>query len=403
MKARTHGLHLPLALLLTLVPPVLAQSWVQLQPQGTPPPGRINNTSVYDPISDRMIVFGGNDIAVCCESANDLWILTSANGRGGWRSWIQELPKGASGSPPPTAAASAVYDPLSNRMIVFGGQVSVNGTGVSSPQLWILRNANGWLGTPSWYQPAVNGGPPPARQNHQAVYDPKTNRMIVVGGLKNDGSNVTLLNDVWVLTNANGTGPEPSQWIQLSISGIGPSPRHAFAAAYDVITDRLSIFGGCVDPGFTCDNLLASTELWVLSNANGVGGPTPSWQVFRFPLAPNAHAQYAVGGYDPLRNDLYVMGGRTGATPPFGMFTNFTWALSHANGLGGTPQWTMLTPGGQLPAERGQSVPPDLFDPVSGNLMVFGGPGLNDTWSLSTRGRGFTDPDERRLGPKSSR
>ncbi len=398
MKSRTHVLQLPLALLLTLVPPVLAQSWVQVQPQGTPPPGRINNTSVYDPISDRMIVFGGNDIAGCCESTNDLWVLTSANGRGGWRSWIQELPKGASGSPPATAAASAVYDPLSNRMIVFGGQVN----GTSSAQLWILKNANGWLGSPSWYQPDVASGPSP-RQNHQAVYDPKTNRMIVVGGLENDGTKVTLLNDVWVLTNANGTGRQKSTWINLHVSGAAPSPRHAFAAAYDVITDRLSIFGGCVDAGFTCDNLLASTDLWVLSNANGVGGPAPSWQVFHFPLAPNAHAQYAVGGYDPLGNALYVMGGRTGATPPFGMFTNFTWALSHANGLGGTPQWTMLSPTGQLPAERGQSVPPDLFDPLSGNLTVFGGPALNDTWRLFTRGQGWTGFEDDRIRPKSLR
>jgi hypothetical protein len=112
------------------------------------------------------------------------------------------------------------------------------------------------------------------------------------------------------------------------------------------------------------------------------------WQSFQFDLSPPAHAQYAVGGYDPETNQLYVMGGRTGSLGPFGVFSTFTWALSHANGLGGKPEWTMLTPG-RSPSARGQSVPPNLFDPATGRLIVFGGPGSNDTWTLSTRGRGI--------------
>jgi hypothetical protein len=95
--------------------------------------------------------------------------------------------------------------------------------------------------------------------------------MIVVGGLSSNGSSLVLLNDVWVLTNANGTGPHPPQWTQIAPVGAAPSPRHAFAAAYDRRNNRLSIFGGCVDAAFTCDNLKASSDLWVLSNADGSG------------------------------------------------------------------------------------------------------------------------------------
>jgi hypothetical protein len=212
--------------------------------------------------------------------------------------------------------------------------------------------------------------------------------MIIVGGLKYDGSNLVLLNDVWVLTNANGTGPQPPQWTQLAPQGAAPTPRHAFAAGYDAQNNRLSIYGGCVDAVFSCDNFVASSDLWVLSNANGSGGPAPTWQSFQFTLSPPAHAQYAVSGYDPATNRLYVMGGRIGSLGAFGVFSDLTWVLRHANGLGGTPEWTMLTPG-KSPAPRGQSVPPNLFDAETGRLIVFGGPGLNDVWTLSTKSQGI--------------
>jgi hypothetical protein len=379
---------IPILLYIIAASPVMGQSWVMLQTSGTPPPGRFNNTAVYDPTSDRLIIFGGFDQATCCNTTNDVWVLTNANAHGGPRAWINLVAGGLAGAPPPLAAASAVYDSITNQMIVFGGQHGIVGT--SWGEVWVLKNANGLGGLPSWYRVSIPSGPSPAaRQNHQAVYDAASNSMIVVGGLSFNGSNASnlvLLNDVWILTNANGTGPLPPEWRPLAPTGVAPSPRHAFAAAYDAQTNRLSILGGCVDPVFPCDNFLASSDLWVLSNANGTELALPSWQVFQFQVSPPAHAQYAVGGYDPGTNRLYVMGGRIGALGPFGVFSDFTWALSYANGLGGTPEWTMLTPG-KSPLPRGQSVPPNLYDSARRRLIVFGGPGLNDTWTLLTHGQ----------------
>lgn len=387
MVSMKTGFRSRVLILLSMMaaPAAMGQTWVMMQPRGTRPPGRFNNTAVYDPASERLIVFGGLTEPTCCSTANDVWILTNANAHGGSRDWVNLLPNGSLGAPPPLAAASAVYDAGTNRMIVFGGQ---NGNlGTSSGGLWVLNHANGSGGPPSWSTISFGDGPSPSpRQNHQAVYDPVSNRMIVVGGVDNtNGTKLVPLNDVWVLTNANGTGPNPPQWTQLTPLGDAPSPRHAFAVAYDQTNNRLSIFGGCVDAVFACDNSVASSDLWVLSNANGTGAAAPSWQVFHFQLSPPAHAQYALSGYDPGTNQLYVMGGRIGSAGDFGLFSDFTWVLSHANGLGGTPDWTMLTPG-KSPAPRGQSVPPNLFDPATGRLIVFGGPGLNDTWTYNPPG-----------------
>ena len=356
-----------------LAPLGLAQAWVQVQPAGGPPPGRMNNTAVFDPGSGRMIIFGGFTQANSTSGTNDVWVLTGANRKGGQRTWIQLLPNGSSG-PPALAAASAVYDPGTNKMIVFGGQY-----GISQSQVWILENANGLGGIPAWHSVLASG--PPARQNHQAVYDPNSNRMIVFGGLLNQGNGTPqLLNDVWVLTNANGTGISSPQWVNVKPTGSTmPSPRHGFAAGYDAKHKRLFIFGGCTDQTWSCS--MTSDELWVLTNADELI-PLTAWTKLAYTgTGPTAHAQFSSIAYVESTNTLYLFGGRIGSAPPFGTFTNDTWSLGNPNGLGGKAAWTQLNPGNS-PSQRGQSVPPNLYDSAKGSMIVFGGPGVNDTFTL---------------------
>jgi hypothetical protein len=78
-------------------------------------------TAVFDPASNRTIVFGGvNGDSVYF---NDVLALTNANGLGGQTAgqWITLIANGAAGSPPARAGHSAVYDSVNNRMIIFGG------------------------------------------------------------------------------------------------------------------------------------------------------------------------------------------------------------------------------------------------------------------------------------------
>ena len=375
MTRGSNLLRVAAALLIAggLAPIGLAQAWVQTEPAGGPPPGRMNNTAVVDPGSGRMIIFGGFTQMTSTSGTNDVWVLTGANRNGGRRTWIQLLPDGTSG-PPALAAASAVYDPGTNKMIVFGGQY-----GISQSQVWILDNANGLGGIPVWHPVPVSG--PPARQNHQSIYDPGSNRMIVIGGLLNQGNATPQpLNDVWVLTNANGTEPAPSKWLNVTPNSANvPSPRQGFAAGYDPKSKRLFIFGGCTDQSWACST--TSGELWVLTNADASTGAL-SWTKLAYSGAgPTAHAQFSSTAYVQSANAFYLFGGRIGPAVPFGTFTSETWMLSHANGLGGTANWTQLSPGNS-PSARGQSVAPNLYDPTMGRMIVFGGPGVNDTFTL---------------------
>ena len=62
-------------------------TWLQLV---VPPKGREGHTAIYDPVRDRMVVFGGYDGA---SRYNDVWALTLS----GSPAWSQLAP---SGTPP---------------------------------------------------------------------------------------------------------------------------------------------------------------------------------------------------------------------------------------------------------------------------------------------------------------
>ena len=88
--------------------------------------------------------------------------------------------------------------------------------------LWILEDADGTTGTPSWTQISTENGPS-ARNSHSAVYDSNTNRMIVFGGIVGVGSSGSpvLSNEVWVLENADATEEDnPPKWTKLTPADI---------------------------------------------------------------------------------------------------------------------------------------------------------------------------------------
>lgn len=91
--------------------------WRQLSPSGTLPVGRRTLTSVFDPRRDRMVIFGGWD-GTPSESAflNDTWALSLSTSDGEWTQLSTDGPM-----PEVRDAMAAIYDPLGDRMAVFGG------------------------------------------------------------------------------------------------------------------------------------------------------------------------------------------------------------------------------------------------------------------------------------------
>ena len=133
---------------------------------------------------------------------NGVYTLSHANGLGGAPVWTRIVANGAAGSPPKRFAPTAAYDPANNRMIIFGGGLipdPLTGPGGLN-DVWVLSNANGLGGTPAWTKLKPIAGPPGSRYFHTAVYDSVNNLMVIFGG--NNDESVFFV--AWVLSDANG-------------------------------------------------------------------------------------------------------------------------------------------------------------------------------------------------------
>jgi len=282
---------------------------------------------------------------------------------------------------------TGVYDAATNTLIAFGG--SDAGVGCASTNAVILLAGANGLGASAFATLIPNGatGAPPPRTYHSAVYDAANNRMIAFGGVTYaDGHSdpVAYLNDVWVLANANGQGGPPA-WTELSPTGAAPAPRYGQSAVYDPAGNRLIVFGG--GSGSTI-----FTDVWVLSNANGLGG-APAWSQLSPGGAPPPGGYNASAVYDSTNNILIVFAGYNLAPKsPLGfVLYNGVWTLAHANGLGGAPHWTNIGANGAPGAPGKRNGGTAVYDSGNNRMIIFGGgsftpeeaPGYNDTWVLS--------------------
>jgi len=269
--------------------------------------------------------------------------------------------------------SSAIYDAATDQMVVFGGQSATAPLG----DVWSVPGivAAGQTGTTTpyhWVQLFPAGPSPVARYGQGAAYDSVSNRMIVFGGAT---SSTSCLNDTWVLDDANSTSGV-STWIALAPSGSLPPARRNFNSAYDPSTNTLIVFGGS-----SCSGTYLS-DVWMLSGANGENG-TPTWtQLTPSGIGPTGRENSSVI-YDSVNSVLTIFAGDAGSAG-----LSDLWTLSHANGSGGTPTWTQLSPTGTAPSARtGQSA---VYDSANNRMIVFGGvttvtgtQPLGDTWILT--------------------
>jgi len=333
---------------------------------------RFASAAVYDAATNRLIAFSGANLNGV---PNDVISLANANGIG-TANWTSEIPDAAVGSPPGRTFHSAVYDEANSRMIVFAG-CSFTGELCSKylNDVWVLTNANGMGGTPTWLQLSPTGAPPAPRWAHAAAYDAVNNRMIVFGG---DNQSV-IFSDTWVLSNANGLGG-PATWTHLLPAGGPPEGQDSATVVYDTNDNLLIAFAGTM-PGFATD----ANSVWVLSNANGLGG-TPVWKkiVANGAAGSPARRDGHVAAYDSVNNRMMIFGGNSNTATGFPQH-NDAWVLANANGLTGTPQWTKMGVPGPIPAGRTSSA--GGYDTAGNRLIIFGGGSWEgdffSTWVLS--------------------
>ena len=267
--------------------------WTRLAPLGTPPSVRRWHSAIYDPVRDRMVVFGGFTGNIY---TNDVWALSL----GGTPEWTELTPAGP--LPHERYRHSAIYDSARDRMVVFGGWYSGDNYG----DIWSLSLGDNKQGT----ELEPNGTPPTARYSHTAIYDPVRDHMVVFGGV-----DAGLLNDVWSLAFAD------TAWTHLEPAGTPPLYRYVHSAIYDPVRDRMVVFGGYDPAGFVADT-------WAMSLAG-----EPEWSALApvGTLPPGRFGHSAI--YDPVRDRMVVFGGFNGLVS-----FNDTWNLA----LAGSPAWSPM-------------------------------------------------------------
>ena len=271
-------------------------AWIQLTINGTPPATDYTN-GAYDPITNRLIVYGGC-YSNCGFAQSDVIALTNANGLGGQPAWT---PVSVT-NPRPRDGHTAVFDSIHNLMITFGGGLAFYGTDQNDTA--VLTNANGAMSPSSWNTLATLGGPPDNREEAGANYDEIRNRMILFAGNRlNSNFTVTEFNDVWTLSNANGMSGLPN-WTLLSPTGTPPHTRLRHSQVYDSNNNRMIVFGGLTE--VPCCSVFG--DLWQLSNANGLGGPSAWTQLTPTGTLPGPTYGHRVA-YDITHQRMIIAGG----------------------------------------------------------------------------------------------
>jgi len=321
---------------------------VSRTPPSAGPGPQESSAGIYDALRGRVVLFGGWNGA----PLGTTWSL-----RLGRETRWTRLATGGDG-PAPRYAASLVYVPNRDLVLLFGG--ASDGMGATRfNDVWALDLA----GKPTWTRVPTEGEPPSGRYGHMAIYDPVGDRMIVFGGY--DGA---FEPDVWQLSLAG----DPT-WSELSLPGPGPTARDFGTVIYDPLGGRMLLFGGNSVVGLA--PATAANDVWAL----GLGA-APAWSRVATRGTPPSPRLLHASFYDPSRQRMVTMGGTDATT-----WLDDTYALSLD---GSPPTWSAISPPGSRPAVRSDHL--FVYDPDADRAILFGGrhpdPFLGDVWTL-----GFAD------------
>jgi len=367
------------------------------------PPKRRGAALVHDTHRDRYVMFGGKERLL----TNDLWVLPADSAQ--WR------PLATVGvlAPVPRVGAAALYDPLHDRIWVYGGEATSALSGTfwaldADPEEWVLvtqqnypgnrsqaglvqdpardrillfggmttllraaTNEVSWIApysdSPQWAKLNTSGTPPAARWGAIVAFDRLRDRMVVIGGRNRD----SVFTDAWQLSFS----PVPT-WSRIVTVGDAPPKREGALGVLDASHDRIVTFGG-LDPATDVQN----RDVWTFALSG-----FDAWTLVDAPGSPDALVD-ACAVMDSARARIVIQGGGRPQSLDASYASNETRTLDVA----GAPTWGRITPLAPQPrygAGAALDLPHDAF-------WIFGGlsskDGVNDFSNELWRGS-LTEP-----------
>lgn len=343
--------RLTMALLLLATSFAFGQQWTQLDASG--PSSRRNAAAIYDPVGDRMILFGGRGSS---GDLGDVWAFDLADD-----SWERIQPDGE--GPTPRFTHNAVYDATGHRMLIWSGRM-VDGSGSTLlNDVWALD-----LATDQWTSMAATTEIPVARYGTAAVFDPLAGSLVTFAGFTTQGR----FDDTWRFDPTDGA------WRDVTPASPQPGERCLHAAAYDSRRHRMIMFGGqrgsdALDDTWALD---LATDIWTeMATASQTGGR-------RFPAV----------AYDTVGDRFLSFGGEQ----TDGTRGGDLWALDLPS-----DRWSVETTAGPAPRDGAVLV----YATSQSRLLMFGGTTSAgheaDTWSLHLEGPSTAVSTRESTVPKS--
>lgn len=188
-------------------------------------PKREDHTAVFDSRGKRMIVFGGRDEDK--NTHNQIWALGLDPASPAFEKW-QSLAV-AQNLPPPRKDHVAVFDSARNRMLIFGGWDNESDEYLGDT--WACYFPFGAPGRGRWKAIKTRDSHPPRRRHGAGAYDAHRNWFLLFGGYGEEG----YLNDVWAFDLSHDV------WLNVT---PGPQARLDHQALYNPLRQRLLIYGG---------------------------------------------------------------------------------------------------------------------------------------------------------------
>jgi len=267
--------------------------WSPIIVSGAAPPVHTSSSAVLDTRRDRLVVYGGL-LSDQIHPFREVWALSL----GDVPEWTQ-LP--TDGPPPAASFASAIYDPIRDRLLVYAASSGV----FRARGVWALPF--GTTGPPEWQQISSPSDTvhvrTPTTRAAVVAYDSRRDRMVVFAGGYYDPTEIGLdpVNGCWAL--ALDGRPiwdvlSPEQFYS-NRDPAHPMPRVYASGIYDAAGDRLVVVGGFAD----IFAFHIPDDSWAMTfDSNG-------WTQLRVETDPHPGWLGATAVYDSRRSRTLVLQG----------------------------------------------------------------------------------------------